>query len=150
MRIAWIIGLCGLWACRAAPSAAEVPLELTGPGRAVVVVAVKVNGQGPFAFTLDTGATITLVSPEVAQASGLPVVGKGEATGAGGKFPVTLARANEVSVGNAVARDLPVGIFDVSPLGGVMGTKIDGILGHNFLQLFRVTIDYRSSRLRLE
>jgi predicted aspartyl protease len=146
----WIVALAALSACRHASTGVEVPIELAGPGRAVILLTAHVNGKGPFVFTLDTGATMTLVSPEVAQMAGLEVIGKGEATGAGGKIVVSLSRAADVTVGTAEVQDLPVGIIDVAPLGGAMGTKIDGILGHNFLQMFRVTIDYRNEKLHFE
>jgi|GEM_PF-3917599 len=40
--------------------AGEVEFALAGPGGAALLVPVFVNGEGPFDFVLDTGATLNL------------------------------------------------------------------------------------------
>jgi hypothetical protein len=48
-------------------------------------------------------------------------------------------------------RNLPVIVGDfLDMLSGVIGTKLDGIIGYNFLRHFRVVIDYPNDRFRLE
>jgi hypothetical protein len=37
----------------------------------------------------------------------------------------------------------------LEPMGQVVGTRLDGIVGYNFLKEFAVTLDYPSERLRL-
>jgi predicted aspartyl protease len=46
------------------------------PGHGDIVLAVQLNGQGPFRFLLDTGSTHTAVSAKTAEAIGAPVVAR--------------------------------------------------------------------------
>src|SRR5215510_9417073 len=50
----------------------EVEFDLAGPGGAVLVVPVYLNGTGPYDFVLDTGATLTCVDQKLAAQLGLP------------------------------------------------------------------------------
>jgi hypothetical protein len=130
--------------------AGEVPFKLSGPQNPLILIPVVIDGKGPYTFALDTGATLTIVSPELSQQLALTPFGSGEATGAGGKLQVTLARVHTFSVGAAAVDNLGVGIMNMDALEGALGSKLDGIVGYNFLRLFRVTIDYRASTLRFE
>src|SRR5215471_4677537 len=53
-------------------AAGEVGFELAGPGGAAIVVPVTINGQGPYKFVVDTGATLTCVDQELARQLNLP------------------------------------------------------------------------------
>ena len=55
-----------------------------------------------------------------------------------------------IAVGDVRVRDLFVGVGDFfTVLSTAAGAEVDGIIGHNFLSLFRVTIDYPGSTLGL-
>jgi hypothetical protein len=56
-----------------------------------------------------------------------------------------------IGLAGAFRRDLEVAVADfLSHLSSVNGEPLDGVLGHNFLKEFRVTIDYTNGKIRLE
>lgn len=128
----------------------EVKFQLGGPSKPVVLVPVLLNGKGPYQFALDTGAGQTVVSSEVARELALEQGEKKEALGAGGKVSVSLSRVNSIAVESAKVEDLAVVITDVSLLRLAVGGKLDGILGYNYFNNFKVTIDYPKGKLSLE
>jgi predicted aspartyl protease len=132
-------------------AAGEVPLELAGPGEAALLVPVHVNGQGPFRFVLDTGATLTCVDRTLAGRLELPAargVG-GIGVGVGGTGEMALVRIDSVRVGEARAMELTGCAVDLAHAARV-GLEIDGLLGLDFLRAFRVTLDFERNVLVLE
>ena len=132
------------------PKSAKAKFHLPGGAQPLILLPVKVNGQGPFEFILDTGAGTSLLSPEVAKQLKVKVVSSKEGHSAGGKVAVSLAKVDSLAVGDAKLDDVDVGIVDLSHVGKTIGAKIDGDLGHNFLKHFRVTINYRDCEIRFE
>lgn len=132
-------------------AAGEIPFELAGPGGAALIVPVYLNGQGPFDFVLDTGATITCVDQAIAQQLELPkargVVGVG--AGAAGAGQMQLVTLDSLRIGAAKAGRLSACALDLSHTGRV-GLEIDGLLGLNFLRSFRVTLDFEREILLLQ
>ena len=132
-------------------AAGEIPFELAGPGGAALVVPVYINGQGPFDFVLDTGATLTCLDQELAQRLELPeargVVGSG--AGVGGAGQMQILRADSLRVGGARATEMMVCAVDLRHVGSV-GLDIDGLLGLNFLRSFRVALDFKREVLLLQ
>ena len=49
-----------------------VTFRLAGSKQALILVPVFVDGRGPYSFVMDTGATTTVVSNELADALALP------------------------------------------------------------------------------
>lgn len=129
---------------------AEVPFRLAGPVKPLVLVPAFVNGRGPYEFVLDTGASATVLSPELASVLRLETTAAEPMTGAGGMLQATLGRVGSLTVGNAALQDVAVMVAGfLGELGRVVGTPLDGILGYNFLRQFRVTLDYPSGTLWL-
>ena len=128
-------------------SGSSIPFTLA-PADPKILLQAFVNGQGPFQFTLDTGAGQSVISPGVANRlnvrSEKAIVG----TGVGGQTPMSRARLESLTVGDATVRDHIVvigGFFEAISLA--VGAKMDGIIGNNFLNQFRVTLDYPQGRL---
>jgi predicted aspartyl protease len=131
-------------------SHAEVAFRLAGPVKPLVLVPVFVNGRGPHAFVLDTGASATVLSPDLAAALRIETVASEPMTGAGGVLQATLGRVSSLTVGSAALQDVSVMVADfLTELGNVVGEKLDGVLGYNFLRHFRVTLDYPNGVLWL-
>jgi len=129
---------------------AEVPFRLAGPAKPLVLVPAFVNGRGPHTFVLDTGASATVLSPELAASLQIETVAAEPMTGAGGMLQATLGRAGSLTVGGAALQDVAVMVADfLVDLAGVAGTPLDGVLGYNFLRHFRVTLDYPGGTLWL-
>lgn len=132
-------------------AAGEVPFELAGLGGAAVLVPVYLNGQGPFQFVLDTGATLTCVDARLADSLALPASrGKlGVGAGVGGSGRLRLVQLDSVRVGTARVVDAPGCVLDLRHIGA-LGLEVDGLLGLNVLRRFRVTLDFRRRVLILQ
>ncbi len=127
----------------------RVKFRLVGNAQPLPLVPVEVNGTGPYEFILDTGAGTTLVTPELASRLALQKTGSKEGQTAGGKVNVSLSNVDALQVGRARAKNLQVGITDLTPLANAIGAKVDGDLGYNFLRGFCLTIDYARQELEL-
>lgn len=132
------------------PKSAKVKFHLPGGAQPLILLPVKVNGQGPFEFILDTGAGTSLLSSELAKQLAVKIVGSKEGQSAGGQVSVSLAKVDSFAVGEAKMDEIDVGIVDLSHIAKTIGAKIDGDLGYNFLKHFRIAIDYRECEIRLD
>ena len=131
-------------------AAGEIEFQMPGPNDAAILVPVFINGEGPFDFVLDTGATLTCLERATAERLTLPeqrgVLGVG--VGVGGSGRVTLVEVDSIRVGQARAFDTTACVLDLQQFGA-LGTPIHGLLGLNFLRSFRLTIDFRRNVLHL-
>jgi len=136
--------------------AGEAPFRLAGPGGAMLLVSVEVNGQGPYDLVLDTGATLTCFDQTVADELQLPravgAVGYGAGVGTAG--PMRLVRVDSLRLGAAHAERLTACVLDLQHLqqlrtftGGA--TEVHGLLGLNFLRNYRVTLDFERNVVAL-
>jgi predicted aspartyl protease len=120
----------------------EVPLVFAGPGGAALTVPVLVNGEGPYDFVLDTGATLTCIDRRIADDLGLPERrGGGIGAGATETGRVGIVRIDSLRVGQSLATELDGCILDLAHTQTI-GVEIDGLLGLNFLRAFRITLDF--------
>jgi len=136
----------------ASPSlpSSRVKFRLAGGAQPLILLPVRVNDRGPFDFILDTGAGTSLLSADLAKELGVKILGSKEGQSAGGRVSVSLAKVDSLTVGETKLRDVDMGIVDLGHIAKVVGARIDGDLGYNFLKHFRVTIDYRDSEIRLD
>ena len=119
---------------RAGPFETVVPLE---EARGVWIVDVVLNGSRPARFLVDTGSSVTLVSPTLGTALGLARLPAREAVELQTLSGLTMGsagRLGSLQVGGAELRDVPVVLHDPGP-------GIDGILGNTVLARYRVTVD---------
>ena len=128
----------------------KVKFRLAGGTQPLILLPVRVNGQGPFDFILDTGAGTSLLSTELAKQLDVKILGSKEGHSAGGKVSVSLGKVDSLTLGETKLEGVEVGVVDLAHIGRAVGAKLDGDLGYNFLKHFRVTIDYRDFELRLE
>jgi aspartyl protease len=132
---------------RALPGAV-VPIAVLSHGQSQVeLVPIYVDGHGPYAFLLDTGSSISSVSPQLAAGLRLPRSGKtAQISGV-----ATIAKAPLVSI-----TDWRLGRYRLAPetvvalnMPGSAGS-VAGLLGSDELRRFgQVTIDFRHLRLQL-
>ncbi len=129
----------------------EVPLTIvSGPGGTVLaLVPVYINGQGPFGFALDTGASMTVVDNSVVQQLNLPIVGSaGEATGVGGMVTAQLVRVDNWRVGNVNLP--PQTIATVNLPGSNTQRGLKGLLGSDILSQYgEISVNYDRKVLTL-
>ncbi len=122
--------------------AKPVPFKLARPDKPLIIVETMVNDKGPFRFVLDTGAGLTIVSPELANKLDIERAERKKATGAGGSVEIHHGMVKSLKVGETRLEELKVGIMDLRGISRACGTNLDGIIGYNFLGKFRVSIDY--------
>ena len=131
-------------------SPGEVHFELAAPNDAAILVPVKINGQGPYTFVLDTGATFTCIDQELVNQLKLPEWhGLGVGVVAPTEGNVKLVTVNTLEVGNAKATDLKACTIDLRQMQ-TFGLEAHGLVGLNFLKSFRLSIDFKKKLLRLE
>lgn len=107
------------------------------PGQRIIVDA-KINGGTNTKLLLDTGADSTLISPLVLSAAGASLIRGGTATritGVTGTSEVQRVAVESIEIGEARVSGLQVVAHDMGQPG------IDGLLGRDFLDRFKVTID---------
>ncbi|MCA9471945.1 MAG: retroviral-like aspartic protease family protein [Nitrospirales bacterium] len=114
-----------------------------------LLVSVRLNQTRDVQLILDTGATMTVLSNEVALDLGLIASTDTRLTTvntAGGQIQVNLSKLSSIHAGTAKAHDIDVAIHDLpdTPSG------IDGLLGMSFLKHFLVTLDTNEQRLYLK
>ena len=128
----------------------EVPMRLASPAKPLILVDVYGNGGGPFQFAIDTGTSTTAITPDLAKQLGVESSPLGPATTGGANVNVTAGVLRSFQVGGATIDDLPVVVADFfAALSNVLGVKLDGIVGYNFLRNFKVVLDYPNETLGL-
>jgi predicted aspartyl protease len=117
----------------AAGSATRIPFT---PGKPIMVSA-KVNGGSTANLMLDTGASITVINPRVLAGMGVGSAQaiRGSVKGATGSADVLFVPIQSIEVGSSRSGPLRVAAHDVDLSQG------DGLLGRDFLDQFKVTID---------
>ena len=128
----------------------RVSFKLANPAKPLLLVPVLVNDKGPYEFALDTGASMTVLSINLASNLGIKAGATKEGVGAGGRVKVSLTSVRSVAIGEAHFDKLEAVITDLSAISQAVETKLDGIIGYNFLKNFKVTIDYPNNILSLE
>jgi predicted aspartyl protease len=132
-------------------SRSQVKFKLAHPAKPLILVPAVLDGEGPYIFAVDTGASTTVVSSELAQLLGIKSASIPQLTGAGGTADVSAGVVSQLSVGGVRAENLEVVVVDFLPaLSQAVSTKLDGIVGYNFLKKFRVTIDYPNETLSFD
>jgi predicted aspartyl protease len=132
-------------------TAGEVGIEIAGPGGAVLLIPVFINGQGPFELVLDTGATMTCLDQVLAERLRLPPRFAQPSVGLGvaGSGQVPIVRLDSLRTGAVSATGVSACVLDLAHLKA-LGPKVDGLLGLNFLRSYRVTLDFPRNVARLE
>ncbi len=150
LKIIWLAPVLALCGCASVldedGALAIAPYDIREDGR--IVVEAQVNGQGPFAFALDTGASISVVFDEMNNKLELePLPGQAviiHGVVASGKFP--LLRVSRLEVGREVWADPRIALLP----GDTPATKgVDGILGVDFLRRYAVGFSTRDRAIRL-
>jgi predicted aspartyl protease len=124
------------------PAGAVVDTEFDKSYR--MTVPVKINGQGPFQFIIDTGADRTVVSTALADKLGLLPGKKAVLHAMGGVANVRTVKVDSVQVSSNISRNVTAAALDAKNMGA------DGILGIDSLKNQRIVIDFLSQTMRVE
>ncbi len=121
-----------------------VPIHVDQHGG--ILVAVRVNDAGPFAFVLDTGAARSIVSDDLAGELGAPVVARSEVVTAAGSEMRLVVRLASIVLASSRVDDVLAPVVPAVRLS-LLGRGVRGLLGQDFLSAFNYTLDYRRGRL---
>jgi predicted aspartyl protease len=134
-----------------APEGNKNKFVLANITKPVVVAEVYIDGKGPFSFILDTGASITSISNELANSLGLALTPGPEITAGGGKVKTSVTTLSEIKLGNDKEQNVTVLVAGyLEMLSKATGKKIDGVLGYDFMKNYEITIDYVAGNLYLK
>jgi predicted aspartyl protease len=100
-----------------------------------MTVPVLIDGNGPFRFIVDSGATRTVISSRLAAALGLRAAGTVPLHSVGGESAVPAVQIDSLYVGALPAKAITAPVLDEANLGG------EGILGIDTLAHKKVVID---------
>lgn len=120
-----------------------------------LVIEAKWDKHGPYHFLVDTGASVTLVSPEFAKRYGgrdpfpadAPLVRVKSSEGDTALLTTTLLPRLQLE--GARFEDVQALVYDLAPLSAHLGVKIDGILGFPLFRETLLTLDYAHTRVEL-
>lgn len=131
------------------PGVEELPATLAGNH---LVVRSQWDKRGPWHFLIDTGASITLVSPAFAQAyatdqATVDVPPVRVASADGRLITLGAVRLRRLQLGEARFDHVPALVYDCEALSAHLGVTIDGILGFPLFRDTRLTLDYPRSRV---
>jgi predicted aspartyl protease len=114
------------------------------PGREILVD-VRLNGSTAVKLLLDTGAQRTVINPRALVAAGVALqTGRAvQMKGATGTASVNTVQVDSVEVGEARVATLVVISHDIDH------DDVDGLLGRDFLDQFKVSIDNREGLVTL-
>lgn len=142
----------------APPTGSRIALPKDGDGDGVVIAldawtdmygrptaSVKLNGQGPFAFLVDTGSTATVMAERVALALGAKTAGMLTVAGATGTAVRPYTIMDTLQTGAVVKNDLRVAILTEAGLA-----RGDGILGADVFAGKRLVFNIREKIVRVE
>jgi hypothetical protein len=147
LALAWLVPACTQISSASAPAApatgacssghpTQVPLKIIhGPGGATLAFApVRVQGKGPFPFTLDTGAAQSLIDSKLAHVLRLKTLGRTRTAvmGVTGQARATIIK---MTSGRAGSMPLPAATILSLPVARHGGPV--GLLGSDILSRFR-------------
>lgn len=114
------------------------------------LVPVFIDGHGPLMFVLDTGASISVLSPSTRDLLGFSEDDGGTAniTGASGRGDFQALHLDSVAVGGHTMEDLRVVVLDLAAYQR-SSLRYGGILGNDVLEHFDFTYDLMNEKLHL-
>lgn len=126
----------------------SIPFDFAGDE---IFVPVRVNGSAPLWFSLDSGASSTIVDSTRARALGLNTgeVAEGRGAGTGSVAYTHIASPVSLAVGTLPASSYTMIAIDLSGPAKNAGHAMDGILGYEFLARYVVGIDYQRHRITI-
>jgi predicted aspartyl protease len=121
----------------------------------LLLVEVEVNGQHRGNFVVDTGAVTTVLSHGMAKNLGVDENTEGAKidlgiAGVGGLQGVVL-RVPDVTLKTSYNSELfpQVVAIDLKQISKMIGTEVAGVIGHDFLEGYKLTLDYQGVQIGL-
>ena len=108
-----------------------------------MTVPVRLNGQGPFPFVIDTGSNRTVISDVLALQLNLPMMNAMQVHAATGIVSTGSVRVANLNVGNRWMRDFDAPVLQAKNLGAL------GMLGIDAVASQRIVLDFRHKRMNI-
>jgi predicted aspartyl protease len=108
-----------------------------------ITLMTKVNGKGPFPFTIDTGANRSVISDQLAAQLGLVSNGTVTIEGLVGPDEVNSVRVTHIKAGSVEQHEIDTAVLPATSLGST------GFLGTDMLQGRNVVLDFRQHNITL-
>lgn len=105
---------------------------------------VYLEGQGPFRFVIDTGASVAIIDPDLAARLSLPQLNSAELQGATAQRTVQMFTGSRVVVAGALRQR-----GQVTFAGGNPGGDFDGILPGSLFTRANVQVDFAAREFRI-
>ncbi|MBN1345400.1 MAG: clan AA aspartic protease [Phycisphaerae bacterium] len=115
-------------------------------------VDVHVNGAGPYTFIVDTAASMSVVTPLIADQFPQKVFGSTpiHADPSTGVVDRPLLHVDTLEMGPIRFEDFQAVVVDVDQALGSLGFEVDGALGLPLFSAIVLTLDYPAGKLRLQ
>jgi len=126
---------------------ATIPID-TAIG-SLVFAEVAVNGHPPMRFIVDSGAESTVLNASRLPGLGLTPTGKFATGAGGGDVELSYVAGVTLTLAGATLKNQIVAAVPLDQLEPMLGQKIDGILGYDFLSRFVVELDWRHNTMKL-
>lgn len=163
MRKASSVGITIAGLVMSASASANLPTDCRPASEVTIPVQIisnlpimvgRVNGSPSLNVILDTGAALSVVSPETAAKAGLksgtPIAADGFGHGSDQTLRLVDAAALTWGLNDASMRlsSEQVAVLPIDYIGAQIGHQIDALFGSNVFQHFRVTLDYARKNVR--
>lgn len=109
-----------------------------------MTVQVRVNGQGPYNFLVDSGADSSVVGLRIARALSLPLGAPATLNGITASALVDRVLVDELSLGTSTVRNLELPALREADLGG------EGMIGIDALVEQRLMLDFEKRLIKVE
>jgi predicted aspartyl protease len=146
VRIALFLNFAGSVLLVSANAGIATPLHLEKDGG--IVIPVRLQGEGPYRFRLDTGASRTVISGELARGAGLTLSGSSVVVTSTARTIRPLAAVRDLFAGCLSAAEVQAVVVpaaDLDPAGQVVG-----LIGQDVLADHVYTLDYARRELRCQ
>ncbi len=120
----------------------ELAMRLAHPAKPLILIEVHIGKRGPFRFAIDTGTSTSAISADLGRELGVTTRPMGPVTTGGASLAMQAAQISDLRVGSCHVPAVTVIIGDFLAMLSEGGTKLDGIVGYNFLRHFKVALDY--------
>ena len=100
-----------------------------------------INGKDEGWFFLDTGAEVMVLDPEIAKKNNAKTVGKEVVSGVVGSVTTDFVEGIEFQLGPATIRKSSYMLLDMTEFSKVLGVKLAGICGFDFIGRVSMDID---------
>ncbi len=132
------------------PASIDESLEITGESldaeqkRSRLFLGVKVNGQGPFRFVVDSGADRSVVGAALAAKLALPSEGGGVLRSMAGNSQVSLVRIDTLAIGQSIIDGITAPALPERFIGA------QGVIGIDALVDQRIMLDFDAKTVTIQ